>query len=483
MNISRPWTWKILAAPVLALALATGGCGGGGSNGGSGGGGMTGTGSGGTTSGTGGKGSGGASAGTGGAASGGTTGSGGKVATGSGGTATGGNTGSGGATATGGKVGSGGASSGGATATGGAGTGSGGITATGGTATGGTGTASGGNGPGGGTASGGDHGSGGMGMTSGWQCPAASTFTGMSPFSGTTIAATHIMGAPPEDTFNNMGNNFTNVEGPVWIGDALYYSELATTNLPPARILKMTADDVSSVFIDMSGSNGLATDGTNIISANHGVQGIVKFSLPDKTATTLASMYDGKKFNSPNDLTVARDGTIYFTDPDYQDTAKPQGTTGVYQIKDGTVTSVTDYAALPDVNPSEPNGISLTLDETSLLVGGKAGLRRYAITGGAVSMTGTPFGPPEVTMTGVNTDGMTLDCAGNLYVAVANSLSLVVVKPDGTKLGTVTLATGMAATNVAFGGADHQTLYVTAQGANHTQGVYKAHLNIPGKPY
>jgi len=138
---------------------------------------------------------------------------------------------------------------------------------------------------------------------------------------------------------------------------------------------------------------------------------------------------------------------------------------------------------LPDVNPSEPNGISLSLDETFLLVGGKAGLRRYAISGGVVSMTGAPFGPVDVTMSGVNTDGMTLDCAGNLYVAVANSLSLVVIKPDGTKLGTVTLATGMAATNVAFGGTDHQTLYVTAQGANNTQGVYKAPLNIPGKPY
>jgi gluconolactonase len=298
----------------------------------------------------------------------------------------------------------------------------------------------------------------------------------MTPFSGETMAATRIPNAPPADTFNNMGNDYTNVEGPVWIGDALYYSEMTTANLPPARILKMTADDMSSVFIDMAGSNGLATDGTNIISANHGAQGIVKFALPDKTATTLVSMFDGKKFNCPNDLTVASDGTIYFTDPDYQNNTKPQGTTSVYQLKNGTATVVTDYNM-------EPNGISLSLDEQTLLVGGRLGVKKYAITNGTVAMTGTAFGPTEVTASGVNTDGMTLDCAGNLYVAVGNSTNVVVVKPDGTKLGTITISGAQAVTNVAFGGTDHQTLYLTGQGSGKNQGVFKLHLNIPGKPY
>jgi len=474
MNISRLWTWKILGAPAFALALVSGGCGGGGSSGG---------GSGGTTgNGSGGHGSGGTSGGSGGAASGGATGSGGKVG-GSGGAASGGSTASGGATASGGKVGSGGSSSGGAVGSGGAGTASGGTIGSGGAGTasggkigsGGTGTASGGSGQGGVTGSGGATGSGGMGTTTGWQCPAASTFAGMVPFSGTTTAATRIEGAPPLDTFNNMGNNFTNLEGPVWIGDALYYSEMTTMNLPPARILKLASDDTSSVFIDMSGSNGMATDGTNLFTANHGAQGIVKFALADKAKTTIVSMYDGMPFDSPNDLAIAKDGTIYFSDPNWQNNMGKQAATRVYEVapSSGTATPVTDYT-------NEPNGVSLSVDETTLFVSGGAGVKKYAISNGKVAMTGEVFGPTEVSSA---TDGMTLDCAGNLYVAISNTLTIAVIKPDGTSLGTVTLATGMAATNVAFGGTDHQTLYITAQGANKTQGVYKVHLNIPGKPY
>ena len=462
MNISRLWSWKMFGASAFALALVTGGCGGGGSSGG---------GSGGTSAGSGGTGSGGTTAGSGGAASGGATASGGKVGSGSGGSASGGSTASGGATATGGKIGSGGSgtSSGGATATGGSGTASGGTTGSGGAVTGSGGTT------GSGGSSGGAPGSGGMGMTSGWQCPAASTFAGMVPFSGTTASATHIVGAPPLDTFNNMGNNFTNVEGPVWIGDALYYSEMTTMNLPPARILKLAADDTSSVFIDMSGSNGMATDGANLFTANHGAQGIVKFSLADKAKTTIVSMYDGMPFDSPNDLAIAKDGTIYFSDPNWQNNMGKQAATRVYQVAPSSSAPipVTDYT-------NEPNGITLSLDETSLFVSGSGGVKKYAISNGMVAMTGAAFGPSEVASA---TDGMTVDCAGNLYVAVSNSLTVAVIKPDGTKVGTVMLATGMAATNVAFGGTDHQTLYITAQGANMTQGVYKVHLNIPGKPY
>ena len=455
MNNSR--TWSLFGLSALALALGAAGCGGGGGS----------AGSGGTSGGSGGAASGGTSGGSGGAVgSGGHVGSGGSSSSG-GAVGSGGHVGSGGSSSSGGTVGSGGRSSSGGTVGSGGGTSSGGAVGSGG------GTSSGGAG---GASSGSGGAAGGGGASAGWTCPAASTFTG-SPLSGSTVAATRVMGAPPADSFNNMANDFTNVEGPVWIGDALYFSEMTSANLPPARILKLTADDVVSVFIDSSGSNGLAVDGAgNIVSANHGAQGIVRFSLPDKTPTTLVSMYNGKKFNSPNDLTVASDGTIYFTDPDYQNNARPQGTTNVYQVKNGTATLITDYTM-------EPNGISLSLDEQTLLVGGHQGLRKYAITNGTVAMTGTPFGPSDVTASGVNTDGMTLDCAGNVYVAVAGTTNVVVVGADGSKVGTITISGAQAATNVAFGGTDHQTLYITGQGSGKGQGVFKVHLNIPGLPY
>ena len=320
-------------------------------------------------------------------------------------------------------------------------------------------------------AAGGTTGSGGAGP---WTCPSGVTGN---PLPSATIAATRVAGAPPADTFNNTGNNFTNVEGPVWINDTLYFSEMQTNDLPPSRILAIGPGDVVSVFIADSGSNGLAVDnGGNIVSANHGQQGIVRFSLPGKTATTLVSMYNGKKFNCPNDLTVARDGTIYFTDPSYQNGSNPQGATRVYQLAPGatTATAITDYT-------QQPNGIALSLDESTLFVGGQSGLKKYTITGGTVAMTGTAFGPSDVT--NANVDGMTLDCAGNLYAAIASTTNVIVVKSDGTKLGTITISGAQAATNVAFGGTDHQTLYITGQGSGKNQGVFRTHLNIPGKPY
>src|SRR6185369_6508497 len=106
------------------------------------------------------------------------------------------------------------------------------------------------------------------GATSGWSCPPASTFTG-SPLPA-ALAAEQIAGAPPSDAFNNTSNDYTTVEGPVWIGDSLYFSELKGGNLPQARILKLAADNSVSVAIADAGANGLATDGAgNIVSANH----------------------------------------------------------------------------------------------------------------------------------------------------------------------------------------------------------------------
>jgi gluconolactonase len=331
---------------------------------------------------------------------------------------------------------------------------------------------------GGGAASGGaPNGGSGGGGSGGWSCPPASMFTG-SPLPGASATAERVTGAPPADAFNNMGNDFTNVEGPVWIGDALYFSELKTSAVPPARILKLAADNTVSEFIPDSGSNGLASDGAgNLLSANHKAHGIVRFSLPGKMATTLVSEADSKPLNATNDLTVAGGGTIYFTDPSYQNNANPQGATRVYQWAPGatSATAITDYMM-------EPNGIALTLDGQALIVGGKSGVKKYPISNGSVAMSGAAFGPTEVTASGVNTDGMTLDCAGNLYVTVGDSTNIIVIKPDGTKLGAIAIPQGVV-TNVAFGGTDHQTLFITAQGAGKVQGVFKLHLNIPGLPY
>jgi gluconolactonase len=338
---------------------------------------------------------------------------------------------------------------------------------------------------GGGAGSGGaaaGSGSGGAGNSAGasqaWRCPAGT-------FSGNPIPAgavpTRIAGAPPTaDAFNMYA--FGNVEGPVWLGDGLYFSDMKNGDLPPSRILKITESDVVSIFIADSGSNGLAVDmAGNLVTANHGKQGIVRFHMPDATPSTLVSTYGGKPFNCPNDLAIRSDGTIYFTDPTHQNEASPpqggpsQGTR-VYQLLPGasSATVITDYL-------NQPNGITLSLDEQTLIVDGGDGVKKYPITAGVVATTGTPFGPSDVT--NINTDGMVLDCAGNLYVPVVSSTNLFVIAPDGTKIGTIVVDGPSAVTNAAFGGSDHRMLYITGQGNDTQRGVFKMHMNFPGMPY
>jgi gluconolactonase len=405
------------------------------------------------------------------------TGAGGTTGTGSGGTSSaghggGGTTGSGGSTGTAGTTGNGGT------------TGSGGTTGTGGQAGG-----TGGSGTGGTTGNGGSGGTTGTAGTTGGFTPYACTGTFTAPTIPAGSAATRIAGAPPSDAFNNNGNNFTNVEGPVWIGNALYFSEMVSSpSPPPARILKIDASDNVTMFYPASGtggdsgSNGLAVDGTGrLVSANHGVGGIVAFNVATQTEVTppIIALFGGKRFNSPNDLTIRNNGSIYFTDPSFQaPSPAPQGTTGVYLVPTGSTTATEILSSL-----SNPNGITLSLDQQTLYVGHGGGVYKYSVNSdGTIGATATHVDPADLDNNA--TDGMAIDCAGDLYVVRVNTHDILVVSPSNTKLGIISgIVGGGQLTNVAFGGADHKTLYITAQGTGTQRGVFKLAMPIPGMPY
>jgi gluconolactonase len=404
----------------------------------------------------------------------------------------GGGTGGQGATGTGG--GSGGSHTGGATGTGGSGTG--GVTGSGGNGTGGNGT--GGNGTGGsgtgGAATGGTIGSGGQaGGGAGSGGAAGSTTSGFTPYvcpigissptsfpAGST--ATQIAGGPPSDSFNNNGNNYETIEGPVWITNALYVSEFGTSEPPPSRILKIDeSDNVTIAFPSISdtGSNGLAVDKNgNIVSANHGIGGIVKFTLPTGMPTnTLIDVFAGKRFNSPNDLTIRGDGTVYFTDPAGYQGQLVQANQGVYMLPSGSSTAMELISTL-----NSPNGITLSLDGNTLYVDDNGdGVMKYPVNGGGTIGTGAPF---DTDLAHTACDGMTIDCAGDLYVVRSDEHHIIVVNPSGTTIGDISgFPNSALITNVAFGGADHQWLYITAQGTGSQRGVFKMHLSVPGMPY
>jgi gluconolactonase len=293
---------------------------------------------------------------------------------------------------------------------------------------------------------------------------------------------TRVESVPPADDFNMNDGTFGNVEGPVWLGDALYVSEMNTMSYSQAaseqkmsRVLKVEADGSASVFIADSGSNGLALDNEgNLLAAVHKDGSISKLSLTGGAPTPLVSEFMGQRFNSPNDIAVRSDGTLYFSDPTFQAASPPpQAQTYVYRLPPGGDVEPVPNATDPDIL-SNPNGVTLSLAEDYLYVAASNG-KRYPVMGDGTLGDGEDF---PATNSG---DGMVIDCAGNLYVAKVNTSTIEVYTPNGDSIGTITVPGFQGVTNAAFGGADHKTLYIT--GLGNDKGLFKLELDIPGRPY
>jgi gluconolactonase len=177
-----------------------------------------------------------------------------------------------------------------------------------------------------------------------------------------------------------------------------------------------------------------------------------------------------KNFNSPNDLAVRADENVYFTDPAYQcnGTGCGQGgTKRAYRVSpSGEVTPITTTNATP-------NGIALSPDGSKLYVAGDTEIQVFTLNSdGSIMGNGATF----AAVSGV--DGMTVDCAGNLYATVHAQGKISVYEPTGTPIGD--LAVGSNVTNVAFGGADMTTLYITTYSTKEVRSVT---LEVPGLPY
>jgi gluconolactonase len=290
-----------------------------------------------------------------------------------------------------------------------------------------------------------------------------------------------VAGVPPPDAFNSNDGTFGNVEGPVWIGDALYVSEMSDESYDAqnprvnrARILKVSASGEVSVQIADSGSNGLAVDRDgSIIAAVHKDGSLTRFALPGGQATPLVTAYMGARFDSPNDLAIRTDGTFYFTDPSYQaPDSLPQSATRVYRVPPGSSSAEPIPSASSPDTFTNPNGVTLSVAEDFLYVAASRG-RRYPVMADGTLGAGEDF--PAAS----GSDGMAVDCAGNLYVT--RQRAVVVYTPAGQMVGSIPVPDVQSATNVAFGGADHRTLFVT--GLGNRKGLFRMTVDIPGKPY
>jgi len=196
-------------------------------------------------------------------------------------------------------------------------------------------------------------------------------------------------------------------------------------------------------------------------------------NLGAMAATPIVASYMGARFNTPNDLVVRSDGTIYFTDPTYQaPSPAPQTQQRVYRLPPGSTT-----ATVVDATLTQPNGIMLSLDEMFLYVSDSSARYRFPVNADGTVGTRTTF-----PTTGGGSDGMGLDCQGNIYYTTNNTVQ-VFSPTTGTMLGTITVSGVQSVTNVAFGGADHRTLYITGLGSGSQKGLFRVTMPLPGMPY
>jgi len=267
-------------------------------------------------------------------------------------------------------------------------------------------------------------------------------------------------------------------EGPAVDADgSVYFSDIWNN-----RIMKLAADGSQSVFRADSGrTNGNTFDPLGRLLSCEGAEmgpggrrRVVRTDLKTGEVTVLTERYEGLRYNSPNDVIVDGRGRIYFTDPCYGDrSVMEMEIEGVYCIDPSG--SVTRILQQPDIQ--RPNGIAITPDDQTLYlvdsnpnVGGNRKIWAFDLApNGGVSNQRLvyDFAPSR------GGDGMRLDIEGNLWIAAGinrarregetteHPAGVYVVSPAGKLLGFIQVSEDLI-TNLAFGGPDKKTLYVTA---------------------
>ena len=281
-------------------------------------------------------------------------------------------------------------------------------------------------------------------------------------------------------------------EGPAVDAEGnVYFSDIENN-----RILKMAPNGTRSVFREPSGrTNGQTFDQLGRLlhceGAEFGPDGGRRVSRTDLASgeyQVLTDRYDGARYNSPNDICVDGQGRIYFTDPCYGDRSQMEmSIEGVYRIDaDGSVTRILAQPAI-----ERPNGLAVTQDSRRLYLvdscptpGGNRAIWAFDL-----DAAGEPSNQRLVYdfAPGRGGDGMRLDMEGNLYVAAGiahprhdNETAEVPpavykISPQGKLLGAISIPEDVL-TNLAFGGPDGKTLYITAG-----KTLFTARADVPGQ--
>lgn len=265
------------------------------------------------------------------------------------------------------------------------------------------------------------------------------------------------------------GCQFT--EGPLWHATERF---LLFSDIPANKMRRWDANSGMTIFRDPSGkSNGLTYDkGGHLIACEHANRRVSR-TTADGQVFAIASHYEGKRLNSPNDVVVKSDGSIYFTDPPYGlsaaygvESEKELDFQGVYRLSPNgdTLTLLVD-------DFDRPNGLCFSPDESILYINDteRMHVRAFDVKPDGTIANDRVFGEEEGD-TG-KPDGMKVDVQGNVYLTGPDGIW--VFAPDGTHLGIILVPERTA--NLAWGGDDWKSLFITA-----STSVYRVECNGAG---
>jgi gluconolactonase len=271
-----------------------------------------------------------------------------------------------------------------------------------------------------------------------------------------------------------VASGFSFTEGPVWRGDDLLFSDIPNSRTVRYRPLA-EGPEITTFRHPTNNSNGLTLDlDGNLLACEHTSRSVTRVDAQGQV-TTLAASYEGKRLNSPNDIVVRSDGTIFFTDPPFGLRRLTEGRespyAGVYRIDlDGSLHIVAEDFQLP-------NGLAFSPDEEKLYVDDSAHFHIRAfdvsadgsLSNGIVLAELKPRNPDE---RGV-VDGMKVDSDGNIYCTGPGGVWIL--NDAGRLLGRIVMPEVTA--NLAWAGADWRTLYLTG-----STSLYRMQMRIPGIP-
>ena len=288
------------------------------------------------------------------------------------------------------------------------------------------------------------------------------------------VFGTYFLGNAP---VKQIATGFDWVEGPVWFGDA---GCLLFSDIPNNRIMRWTPGNGVTIYREPSNySNGHTRDlQGRLLSCEHGTRRVTR-TEHDGSITVLADQYQGKPLNSPNDIVVKSDGTIWFSDPHYGIMTNYEGFKSeqelpcqVYRLdpESGELTAVvTDMAC--------PNGLAFSPDESILYVADTGAIfdenamrqiRAYPVDNNGKNIgDGTDFH----TIDPGCADGFRIDTDGNIWSSAADGVHCI--NPKGELLGKILVPELVS--NVCFGGRSKHQLFITA-----TTSVYMVSLNRSG---